>query len=296
ASAAPSPAASAVPTAPPSPAPAAKAPSPAPAPAAPAPAAKPAAPAANGKAPVPSAPGQPTGDVGDRLNHLESALASVKDLRDLSELLSIQYNPFLEAEEQAPEERHTAADLLTRKFGPHPEESAAREPPAQPEAAPAPKPQDAAPAPHPEARPPAAVPPMDATANGASDLPHLFGRRGMFADGRPVGGPRETFLAIHWFTYLAQGTDPSIIFLYLDYYHAAGWFGPAEHHWLEGLARGLATPRTGTTWASYGLDARRLAESHLRNLRVLDKLFGATLQHGEAQYLQQTLDALLGEA
>jgi hypothetical protein len=116
---------------------------------------------------------------------------------------------------------------------------------------------------------------------------------GLYGSTRMVGGPRETFLAIHWFTYLAQGTDPSVIFLYVDYYRQAGWYGEAEHAWLDRLAQGLATRRASAKWSDYGLDAKRLAHSHLRNLRVLDKLFGATLQYGEAQYLQQTLDALL---
>jgi hypothetical protein len=157
-------------------------------------------------------------------------------------------------------------------------------------------PAHAAPPPAPSPHLPAsavALPLPDAPSPALADA-SLYGR-GMFSPGRPVGGPRETFLAIHWFTYLAEGTDPSVIFVYLDYYHAAGWFGEAEFAWLESLARGLARRREGSGWADYGLDAKRLAHSHLRNLRVLDKLFGATLQHGEAQYLQQTLDALLLE-
>src|SRR5690242_9950823 len=112
---------------------------------------------------------------------------------------------------------------------------------------------------------------------------------------RPIGGPREAFLAIHWFTYLAQGTDPAVIFLYLDYYLEAGWLDQSEHAWLSTLARGLASRRDGAKWGDFGLDANRLAKNHLRNLRFLDKMFGTTLQHGEAQYLQQTIDTLLQE-
>jgi hypothetical protein len=231
-----------------------------------------------------------------RMQSLESALAKLHDLRDLSEIISVQYNPFLAAEETSPEERHTAADLLMRRLGVRSEERVpeAAEALPLPEAEPMPV---RLPAPVPEPEPihehdEAPAPPAPAPMPVAEPAP-AEGR--LFSVVRPVGGPRETFLAIHWFTYLAEGTDPSVIFCYLDHYRETGWFGPAEHHWLEGLARGLATRKQGATWADYGLDARRLAANHLRNLRVLDKIFGATLQHGEAQYLQQTLDALLGE-
>lgn len=234
----------------------------------------------------------------NRLGKIEAALASMQDLRGLSELLSVQYNPFLEADEASPEARHTASALLSHQLGApagQPEEGSAAPEPARhgPEASP-----DAA---HPHAPAPAApqvaaVPPAPRAIEPVADNDQSLYGRGLFTPGRPAGGPRETFLAIHWFTYLAEGTDPSIIFVYLDYYHAAGWFGESEFSWLETLARGLARRREGASWSDYGLDARRLAQSHLRNLRVLDKLFGSTLQHGEAQYLQQTLDALLGEA
>jgi hypothetical protein len=266
--------------------------------------------------------------VDNRLSKIETALASMQDLRGLSELLSVQYNPFLEAQESSPEARHTASELILRH----------RTTPADPleaepgnpgagsktphQAGPAPEDPstvasshasgtDPAPA-RPSTRPttgdvahsdpaapsishgaPSALPPIAETPP-SGDL-SLYGR-GLFSPSRPAGGPRETFLAIHWFTYLAEGTDPSIIFVYLDYYRAAGWFGETEFSWLENLARGLARRRAGAAWSDYGLDAKRLAQSHLRNLRVLDKLFGATLQYGEAQYLQQTLDALLGDS
>jgi len=300
----------------------------------------------------------------NRMQKMESALAGLQDLRDLSEILSVQYNPFLAAEETSPEERHSAADLLMRRLGirdapsrparpPRPaprnaspaasaadEETEVEEPeedeptkkaaaPAAPAPSPVPPPMPAAappvlavpakaaappvpvavdtpavpmPSPGPAPAPlpvPAATTPRPASLPDPHAMPALPptmpGPGGLFAGPRAVGGPRETFLAIHWFTYLAEGTDPSVIFLYLDYYRDAGWFGPAEHQWLEGLAKGLATRREKANWSDYGLDARRLAQVHLRNLRVLDKLFGATLQYGEAQYLQQTLDALLGE-
>jgi hypothetical protein len=142
-----------------------------------------------------------------------------------------------------------------------------------------------------QALPAALAAPPPAAAQDAA----LFARGRFFGPGRPIGGPREAFLAIHWFTYLAQGTDSAVIFLYLDYYLEAGWLGEAEHQWLTSLAKGLATRRDNVKWADFGLDAGRLAKNHLRNLKFLDKMFGATLQHGEAQYLQQTLDTLLQE-
>lgn len=122
----------------------------------------------------------------------------------------------------------------------------------------------------------------------------MFAPRGRFF-GPMRSGPREAFLAIHWFTYLSKGTDPAVIYLYLDYYLDAGWLGKAEHEWLEHLARGLASRRDSAKWSDFGLGAERLAKNHLMNLRFLDKLFGTTLQHGEAQYLQQTMDTLLQE-
>ncbi|HUR64295.1 MAG TPA: hypothetical protein VM241_07430 [Candidatus Thermoplasmatota archaeon] len=279
--------------------------------AAPAPPTRP-APATPPAASAPGAPradGQGEPDVGNRLNKIETALASIQDLRGLSELLSVQYNPFLEAEEASPEARHTASEFVRRLGVPNNLDADAAAPPTAPTPEPEAAPLPAAPAPHANgvAKERTPFPPVAAAApaNGGAPVLHepaasphdasLYGR-GLFSPSRPIGGPRESFLAIHWFTYLAEGTDPSVIFVYLDYYRAAGWFGDAEFSWLESLAHGLARRRPGAAWSDYGLDARRLAHSHLRNLRVLDKLFGATLQHGEAQYLQQTLDALLQEA
>ena len=141
-----------------------------------------------------------------------------------------------------------------------------------------------------------AAPPVAPAAPNVPPAQHLFGAgAGFFGPGRMVGGPREAFLAIHWFTHLSQGTDPAVIFLFLDYYRDAGWLGEGEYQWLERLAHGLANRRDNAKWTDFGMDSGRLAKHHLRNLRFLDKLFGATLQYGEAQYLQQTLDTLLQE-
>jgi archaellum component FlaD/FlaE len=112
--------------------------------------------------------------------------------------------------------------------------------------------------------------------------------------GRPSSA-REAFLAMHWFRYLSEGTDPAVIFVYLDYYRNVGWLDSASHDWLSRLAEGVATRREKASWKEFGMDVNRLAKSHLRNLRFLDKLLGTTLQHGEAEYLQQTVDMLLME-
>ncbi|MHB1262509.1 MAG: FlaD/FlaE family flagellar protein [Thermoplasmatota archaeon] len=261
-------------------------------------------------APTPGAPGAatpPRDDVGGRLDKLETALASLKDLRDLSEIISVQYNPFLDHPANAAPVRPGEGTASAPAIAPSPPTASSAPPvvpePAAPVSLASPSPQPAAQGPHAILPAPAMNTTMESLEDPAPDgqmalhgAPSLYGPHTVFAPSRPVGGPRETFLAIHWYTYLAEGTDPSIIYLYLDYYQNAGWFGAAEFAWLEQLARGLAVRRPGAKWSDYGLDSRRLAQSHLRNLRVLDKLFGATLQHGEAQYLQQTLDALLGEA
>lgn len=127
-------------------------------------------------------------------------------------------------------------------------------------------------------------------------------RRKAAMDAEPViykqkkaANPRESFLAMHWFTYLSEGTSPSIIFLYLDYYKYVGWIDDETHDWLSKLAEGVASRKQGASWEDFGLDVNKLAGNHMRNLRFIDKLLGTTLQHGEADYLRQTVDMLLME-
>ena len=319
--------------------------------AAPVPAAPPASvPAASKDAHGDARPGKPDdGTLQSRLLKLESSFAALADLRDMSELLSVRYNPFLEKNDISPEERHTASDYLRAQLGhgtqANPQAPAANEragavpahptpplathpgsaPPAAPIVAP-PMPEAALAAPAPpssrvqgiavdsdtpvgtwipavpvpsEARPAPAPLPVMPILSPPPVVDQPFGAGGMrdepafFATSRAAGGPREAFLAIHWFTYLSQGTDPSVIFAYLDYYRSNHWLTTHQHTWLESLASGLAHRKTNAQWSDYGLSVERLAQNHLRNLRFLDKLFGTTLQYGEAQYLQQPLDVLL---
>ncbi|MEA3203723.1 MAG: hypothetical protein QOI63_1402, partial [Thermoplasmata archaeon] len=286
----PAPAAPAAPTpaAPPTPAPPPAAPA-SPPPAAPVAPASPAPPASAPAAPPASPQAKKEGDdsLAARMQKLESSMANFQELRSLSELLSVKYNPFLEAEEVAIEDLHTPAELVRRRIG---------EEPAPVAAPPQARPLEASPsAPLPElARPGAAAPlvqPTPPAPVGAAlaPAPNFYRGAGF------VGGPREAFLAIHWLTSLGQGTDASVLFLYLDHYRQVGWLDAAQHAWLDGLASGLAGRTGKTAWSDYGLGIQHLAQAHLRNLRCLDKIFGSTLQHGEAQYLQQTLDLLLQE-
>ena len=306
----------------------------------------------------PATPARPNA-MDERLRKMEESLHDLQALRDLSELLSVQYNPFLSLEESSTESSNNVNDLLRKQFGksrpedkqldavlassaprnrgnpaphappriiPEPEPEAESQwydesetlhinPPRMPllselldEGEPAPTPRRN-PMPHPQSLPqPAAreVPAVnDATAANPRDsrLPNpqtsgfrtgngpkaLFQARGASS----LGGPREAYLAMNWFTYLSQGTDSAVIFLYLDYYRYAGWIDEDSHAWLHRLAEGVGTPRPGSKWEDFGMEAKRLTECHLRNLKFLDKLLGTTLQHGEADYLQQTLAMLL---
>lgn len=283
-------------------------------------------------------------DTQDRIASIEERLKGLQNMQDLSELLSVKYNPFLDLEEDQPfEERLGPRDVLAGELGlrekrngsrPRPGRSQPEEPrappaPVVPEPAPAPplaSPQEPISHPDPIApAPPApkvapsgtngAVPPTESSPGPAitgfrtADMADMhyderttpppsedaFGRT-MFRSPRTHsggGGAREAFLAMHWFTYLSEGTDPAIIFQYLDYYHFVGWLDDESHSWLCRLAQGVAKRKKDATWNDFGMDLKRLSANHLRNLRFLDKLLGTTLQHGEADYLRQTVDMLL---
>ncbi len=299
-----------------------------------------------------AAPRGPDPETKKRLEELEKRLAGLKDVKDLSEVLSVKYNPFLDIDEDPVfEGKYSAGDLVqAQKRGPKkplwaqsgyvenwqddlPPPVGAQAQAAQPQA-PAPQPQ----APVQQAPMAPQAPSYSGTPNiqifngsdgrerrrdDRDDEPEQRERKGPYFEDKPerrvsadeaaerrkaalesepviykqkkAANPRESFLAMHWFTYLSEGTSPSIIFLYLDYYKYVGWIDDETHDWLSKLAEGVASRKKGASWEDFGLDVNKLAGSHMRNLRFIDKLLGTTLQHGEADYLRQTVDMLLME-
>ncbi len=280
-------------------------------------------------APVQTAPPEPVPDhpLMERLDALEKGMSGLKNVQDLSELLSTKYNPFLDVdEEEIFESKHSTGDLLRARMSKGHRKPAWAQPspgfeetwsdlpsiPTQtmPETPPPAARQVISPAEvaqmvAPE-RPVAAAPvppesPAPAATRGGTQHSRFSDARGatpstMYGSKKQhAANARESFLAMHWFTYLSEGTNPSIIFLYLDYYRYVGWIDEESYQWLWKLAEGVASPKQGAEWADFGMDVQQLSSRHLRNLRFIDKLLGTTLQHGEADYLRQTADMLLME-
>ncbi len=303
-------------------------------------------PAASTPAPATSKPAATSAEIDDalaeRLAALEKGMSGLKNVQDLSELLSTKYNPFLDIDEEAVfEGQHSPDDLINARVSgtagkpawaqasagfteawndlpklssPMPSSLRGASGLPGPDAVPGtpgqslmaptlPPPQAPAVPVAPPTQPIVAAPVANQDVADPPVAPRRFGEpvpdveeKSMYGGKkRSTANAREAFLAMHWFTYLSEGTNPSIIFLYLDYYRYVGWIDEDAYQWLWKLGEGLATPKEGAAWKDFGLDVQRLSSQHLRNLRFIDKLLGTTLQHGEADYLRQTTDMLLME-
>ena len=202
------------------------------------------------------------------------------NLLQLSELLSIQYNPFLEdAEDQVFEGRHDADELIQslrekkrdRRPGsevvrpdrdePVPLESPAEESEAPPDASP-----DVARRPAPETSPqpkpaPTYAPPPMPTFVPAAHAPVA-----------PVGRSREAYLALCWLEHLAETAPDGATHLLLDHYRRLGWVGEDDYTWLSVLAHSVSVP-TEVAWSDFQLTGPEMARFHRENMTFLDRLF-----------------------
>lgn len=218
------------------------------------------------------------------------------NLLQLSELLSIQYNPFLEdTEEQVFEGRHEADALIQglreKKRGnrpPRPGSELVRpdrdepvpldapdpddpfediepEAPATPEAPstpPAPAPAGPAmPAPPERAPTPSYQPPAMPTYTPPPRAPVA-----------PVGRSREAYLALCWLEHLAENAPEGASHLLLDHYRRLGWVGEDDYTWLSVLAHSVSVP-TQVAWSDFELKGPEMARFHRENMTFLDRLF-----------------------
>ncbi|MGB1586717.1 MAG: FlaD/FlaE family flagellar protein [Thermoplasmatota archaeon] len=214
--------------------------------------------------------------VAQKFNGMEDRMGN---LLQLSELLSIQYNPFLEdTEEQVFEGRHEADELIQslreKKRDRRPGSEVVRpdlDTPvpldAEPEAAPVPDEPPAespaqAPAPHPEpAEVPTYQPPPPARYVPAPQPPVA-----------PVGRSREAYLALCWLEHLTENAPEGAAHLLLDHYRRLGWVGEDDYTWLSVLAHSVSVP-TEIAWSDFELSGPDMARFHRENMTFLDRLF-----------------------
>lgn len=261
----------------------------------------------------------------DKVGRMEERM---KFLLNLSEVLSMNYNPFLGHEEAEPFAGGANMTRPTpgngngvREIVPVVPEDDAPVALAVPGIAPAqPAPADAAaPAPAPPSLGlDALLPPSDPSPGSAGPAPAASALApalsfppmpplmkapsvpvsGMWKGppGVPVAemsaqGLRESYVTLQWFEYMLQTVEPQDLHRFIDYYREVGWIGEEVHQWMRNLAQGIA-PRDESAPPSRVVDPKELVHIHMTSLRFLDYLAGNRLNEGEVVQLEHAIKRL----